>query len=334
MTILALRALGLGDALTGVAALRGVRRAWPGRRVVLAAPRALGEWLASYGVVDDVLPTRGLEPLEWAPPESARHVAVNLHGRGPESHRLLQKTGPDRLVAFGCAEAGHAGPAWDPHEHEVDRWCRLVRDAGGKCDPEDLRLGPADPPGGRGRHVVVHPGAASGSRRWPADRWAAVAGALAARGLPVAVTGSDAERELCARVRTGALAAGARADVSDVAGRLGLADLADVVASARLVLCGDTGVAHVATAFGTPSVVLFGPTPPAWWGPAIDVDRHAVLWHGAPDHHGGPAHRGDPHGDAVDPALARITVDEVLAAAEPLLREAARPGWAQRVTRT
>jgi ADP-heptose:LPS heptosyltransferase len=318
VTVLVLRALGLGDALTGVAALRGVRRAWPGRRLVLAAPRGLGEWLASYGVVDDVLPAHGLEPLEWAPFERG-HVAVNLHGKGPESHRLLQKTGPDRLVAFGSPEAGHTGPGWSPDEHEVDRWCRLVRDAGGECGPEDLRLGPADPPGGRGRHVVVHPGAASGSRRWPADRWAAVAGALAACGLPVVVTGSDAERELCARVRAEAPAAGARAEVSDVAGRLELADLADVVASARLVLCGDTGVAHVATAFGTPSVVLFGPTPPAWWGPAIDVDRHAVLWHGAPGHRGGPAHRGDPHGDAVDPALARITVDEVLAAVDPLL---------------
>lgn len=314
MTVLVLRALGLGDTLTGVPALRGVRRAWPGRRVVLAAPPGLGAWLASHGVVDDVLPTGGLEPLggDWS-----GHVAINLHGRGPESHRVLQKTGPGRLVAFGCPEVGHDGPAWDPAEHEVDRWCRLVRDAGGECGPEDLRLGPADPPGGRGRHVVVHPGAASGSRRWPPDRWAAVAGALAGRGVPVVVTGSDVERPLCARVRAGAAraaeAAGATPDVTDLAGRLDLPGMADVVATARLVLCGDTGVAHVATAFGTPSVVLFGPTPPAWWGPAIDRERHAVLWHGAPDH------RGDPHGETLDPALAAVTVDGVLAAAEPLL---------------
>lgn len=317
MTVVVLRALGLGDTLTGVAALRGMRRAWPGRRVVLAAPRPLGAWLASHGVVDDVLPAHGLEPLGG---DLSGHVAVNLHGRGPESHRVLQKTGPDRLVAFGCREAGHEGPAWDPDEHEVDRWCRLVRDAGGECGPEDLRLGPPDPPGGRGRHVVVHPGAASGSRRWPADRWAAVAGVLARRGFPVVVTGSDGERPLCSRVRSGAAraaeaagAAPAVTEVTDLAGRLDLAGLADVVATARLVLCGDTGVAHVATAFGTPSVVLFGPTPPAWWGPAVDRERHAVLWHGAPDH------RGDPHATVLDPALAAVTVDEVLAAAERLL---------------
>jgi hypothetical protein len=176
VTVLVLRTLGLGDTLTGVAALRGVRRAWPGRRVVLAAPRPLGAWLASAGVVDDVLPTHGLEPLDRG---AAGHVAVDLHGRGPESHRVLLKTSPERLVAFGCPEVGHVGPEWDPDEHEVHRWCRLVRDAGGECGPEDLRLGPPDPPGGRGPHAVVHPGAASGSRRWPPERWAAVAGARA-----------------------------------------------------------------------------------------------------------------------------------------------------------
>lgn len=316
MTVLALRALGLGDTLTGVAALRGVRRAWPGHRLVLAAPGPLGAWLASAGVVDDVLPSRGLEPLGW---DAASHVAVDLHGRGPESHRVLLKTAPRQLVAFDCAEVGHDGPPWRPDEHEVHRWCRLVRDAGGECGPEDLRVGPPDPAGGRGPHVVVHPGAASGSRRWPCERWAAVAGALARRGLPVVVTGSDAERDLCARVVAGVRhdgerhAGGPAGEVSDVAGRLDLHGLAEVVSTARLVVCGDTGVAHVATAFGTPSVVLFGPTPPASWGPAIDLDRHVVLWRGAPGYH------GDPHARALDPALAAITVDDVLAATDALL---------------
>ena len=86
---------------------------------------------------------------------------------------------------------------------------------------------------------------------------------------------------------------------------------------ARLVVCGDTGVAHLATAYGTPSVVLFGPTSPATWGPAVDVERHTVLWHG--DGTAGGAYRGDPHGAVLDPALARVTVDEVVAAADALL---------------
>lgn len=311
--VLVLRALGLGDALTGVPALRGLRRAFPGRPLVLAAPEPVGRYLQRQGVVDDVLPTAGLVPLElppgWAP---GGHVAVNLHGRGPLSHSLLLATRPQRLVAFACPDAGHDdGPSWHADEHEVERWCRLVRGAGGECGPGDLLLRKSSTALRTGP-VVLHPGAASGSRRWPADRWAAVARELTDRGHPVVVTGSRDERVLCADVAAGAR--GAR----NTAGALDLDGLTDLVAQARLVLCGDTGVAHLATACATPSVVLFGPTPPAEWGPAIDLVLHTVLWHGDP----GDADRGDPHRPELDPLLARITVGEVLAAATALLEDA------------
>ena len=69
------------------------------------------------------------------------------------------------------------------------------------------------------------------------------------------------------------------------------------------VLCGDTGLAHLATAFGVPSVVLFGPTPPAEWGPPPERAQHVAL------HRGG---RGDPHADTPDPGLLAITVADVL----------------------
>lgn len=309
--VVVLRALGLGDALTGVAALRGVRRAWPGRRLWLAGPEPIGRWLAARGVVDAVLPARGLGPLRGI--GGGGHIAVDLHGRGPQSHAVLQATHPARLVAFDCPAAGHRGPPWRADEHEVDRWCRLIADAGGPCGPEDLRLlGAATRYGGDrlGGSVLLHPGAASGSRRWPADRWGALGSRVAAAGHPVAVTGGPGERDLCARV---ARLAGAR----DLAGHLDLDALAALVAGARLLVCGDTGVAHLATALGTPSVLLFGPTPPRSWGPRIDHERHTVLWHGDPEH------PGDPHGSALDPALARITVAEVADAVTRSLAPAA-----------
>lgn len=318
MTVLVLRALGLGDALTGVAALRGVRRAWPGHRIVLAAPRPFGQLLADHGIVDAVLPTQGLArlPWPWAGPGGAQDapgcLAVNLHGSGPQSHRVLQATRPDALIGFDSADADHLGPDWKDDEHEVLRWCRLVRSVGGSCGPEDLRLGPGDPPGGRAE-VIVHPGAAAEARRWPAARWARVVSALAARGYYVVLTGSEAERDLCARVRLEANAGDAARDTS---GRLGLPALAELVSTARLVVSGDTGVAHLATAYGTPSVTLFGPTPPALWGPTLDLHRHLVIWHGE---RGAP--RRDANATRLDPALARVAVDEVVAACESMLTQ-------------
>jgi ADP-heptose:LPS heptosyltransferase len=307
--VVALRALGLGDLLTGVPALRGVRRAWPGAELALAAPEPGGRFLQELGVVDTVLPLSGLDEPVPAGGRPAPDVAVNLHGRGPQSHRLLEELAPRRLVGFASDQAGFSdGPAWDEGEHEVDRWCRLVAGTGGACTREDLRL---DLPGagrGPGDVVVVHPGAASGSRRWPVGRWQAVVRALVGRGHGVVVTGVAAERHLCA------LVAGATPGAEDWCGRLDLRGLAERVASARLLLCGDTGVAHVATAVGTPSVLLFGPTDPARWGPALDPQLHHVLWH---PRNGDPV--GDPHGAPIDVRLARTGVDEVLCAAERLL---------------
>jgi hypothetical protein len=294
-----------------------VRRRFPRERLVLAAPLEIGSLLRALGVVDDVLPHSGLDALD--PPALAAHglqdgghVAVNLHGRGPQSHRVLQATRPRDLIAFGAPDAGHAGPQWLPDEHEVDRWCRLIRSAGGDCGRPDLLL--PDVPdavvldGESLRDVVVlHPGAASGSRRWPAARWAEVANALMSHGHRVVVTGVEAERPL-----TNAVASRANG-VWDLAGRLTLAAMDATVANASLLLSGDTGVAHLATARRTPSVVLFGPTPPSEWGPAVDADLHTVIWHDIPD---APA---DPHGDVIDPRLEAVAVDEVVQAANRLL---------------
>ncbi|GAA1534384.1 glycosyltransferase family 9 protein [Kribbella lupini] len=295
MTVLALRALGLGDALTGVPALRGLKRLYPDRPLVLAGPETVSSWLQRQGVVDAVIPTAG---LTGPPPGRAlgSHLAVNLHGRGPESHRLLLDGGPEELIGFDCPDLGfRRTTVWRADEHEVDRWCRLVRDAGGSCSPEDLRLDVRVEASGA---VLVHPGAASVARQWPPDRWVAVVTALQDAGRPVVVTGGPAEQELCRLVSkpTGC---------EDLSGLLDLDSLAETVAGAELLISGDTGVAHLATAVGTPTVTLFGPTPPTLWGPAIDPDLHTVLYRGTAP--------GDPHADRPDPALLAITVQEVLA---------------------
>jgi ADP-heptose:LPS heptosyltransferase len=89
-----------------------------------------------------------------------------------------------------------------------------------------------------------------------------------------------------------------------VAGQTTLAELACLVAYAGRVVCGDTGIAHLATAFGTPSVVLFGPVPPSRWGPPGPPAPHRALWAGL---------RGDPHAPCPHEGLLRLEQDEVLA---------------------
>ncbi len=82
------------------------------------------------------------------------------------------------------------------------------------------------------------------------------------------------------------------------------------MASALLVVCGDTGIAHVASAYGTQSVVLFGPVGPDRWGPP--PGPHVALDH--------PAVRtGDRFAATPDAALLAITPAEVLDAIEGVI---------------
>lgn len=302
MRIVLLRALKLGDFLTGIPAYRGVRRAFPHAHIQLAAPRhfaPLAELLG--GAIDEVVDVGELEPL----PAVCRDadVGIDLHGCGPASHRVLLDAGVKRLLAFRRPETPESadGPQHDPSEHEVARWCRLLAWYGITADPSDLDLAvPLIPVPQRVRDAtLIHPGAASESRCWPTERWVSVAKTEQAEGRRVILTGSAGEAP---RAKAIAVAAGVP-PTHVYAGKTSLRELAALVAASGRVVCGDTGIAHFATAYRRPSVVLFGPTPPSTWGPP-PRPYHRVLWNGTV---------GDPHAATVDAGLAAITPERVIA---------------------
>jgi ADP-heptose:LPS heptosyltransferase len=320
-TLLILRALGLGDILTGLPAMRALTDAFPTHHKIIAAPLRFAPLLIREGAADEVVDHHDLAPLD--PALTGPDVAVDLHGRGPGSQPLLLALRPRRLIAFAHPDLPDtaSGPRWRPGEHEVQHWCRLLAESGIPSDPQRLQIQPpAGPPPPRAvGATVIHPGAASGARRWPPERFAAIARSEANPGRPVVITGTSDERPLAEIVAT---AAGL--DPSCVLAGTDLDELIRIVAAAGAVVCGDTGVAHLATALGTPSVVLFGPTPPSEWGPPPDRPHHIALWAGR---------RGDPHAASVDAGLLTITVAEVnnalarlpaRAAPEPML--AGNPG--------
>jgi ADP-heptose:LPS heptosyltransferase len=308
VTVVVLRDLGLGDLLTAVPALRAIAEAFPDDARVLVGPPELAPLMPLFANV------RGGHSQPWRMEDVARQVdvAVNLHGRGPQSTRALRALRPPHLIAFG-----ERGSAWRDREHEVHRWCRLLEENGIPADRARLDLprlhsaGNSPPPvwAIACRTAVVHPGAAFGSRRWPAGRWAEVARGIRERGFDVVITGSGGEAALANGI---ARAAGLARD-RVLAGRTDVVALARLVGGASLVVSGDTGIAHLATAMGTPSVTLFGPVSPAEWGPPRDRLQHRAVWRAAAGDY-----RGDPRGDTLDPVLAAITADEVLQALDSL----------------
>ena len=107
-----------------------------------------------------------------------------------------------------------------------------------------------------------------GTKRWPAERYAALADALAGRGLPCVVLIGPGERELGARV-----AASARAALPVLGADLDPVELAAVLARARCAVTNDSGPMHLAGAVGTPVVAFFGATDPGRTGPSGSPSR-------------------------------------------------------------
>jgi ADP-heptose:LPS heptosyltransferase len=304
--VVSLRASGLGDLCTVVPALRGVRRAFPDATHLLAAPAALWPLARATGAVDGLLDVRGLE--QPIPYRGRVDVAIDLHGCGPESHRLLLDLGPLRLLAHSNGTVPYTGPSWVEELHDVRRWCDLLVQFGIPCDTGDLGLEPPDeePVPGTRRATVIHAGAGAPDRVWPFERWAAVAREELANGHRVVLTGSPAERTLAEAIAD----ATGRSGVLVLAGETDLSALMRVVAHAGRVLSSDTGVAHLAYAFGIPSVTLFGPMAPRYWGPPPS-GPHVALWTGA-----GRSRPGNDGGS--DAGLLGIEVIDVLLAVRHL----------------
>ncbi|GAA5093238.1 glycosyltransferase family 9 protein [Nocardia iowensis] len=311
--VLVLQARGLGDLLTAVPALRALRRAKPHDRIVLAAPHRLKPIVDLTASVDAIMPTAELGGLRWdAPPPQ---LAINLHGPSTESIVELEKTDAGRILSYrNPAFPELSGPEWQTDMHDVDRWCHLLESDGIVADRRNLGLVPPVSTTSHRGCVVVHVGAGAPARRWPPDRFAAVVRHLLVLGREVVLTGDAHERDI-------ALNIAARAGLPTgqvLAGEQNLIELAATIAEAGLVICGDTGVAHLATAFGTRTVLLFGPTPPRWGGPPPHLlNRHAVLWAGQ---------LGDPNADTPDAGLLRIGVTDVINAVDKQLNKGSAPG--------
>ncbi len=299
--IAVLRALQLGDLLCAVPALRALRTGWPEAEIVLVGLPWARSFVERFGhYLDGFREFPGWPGLPERPPQVERlpaflaamqaerfDLAVQLHGSGPFVNPLTVLFGARRCAGFYlpgdfCPDPDLFLP-WPDRGLEIRRLLRLTEFLGLPTPSEDLEfpLLPQDfeevdrltAPGGLrpGKYVCVHPGASTPARRWPAGHFASVAAALSGRGLGVVLTGTAAEAGL-----TRALAAALPCPCLDMAGRTTLGGVAALLAGARLLVCNDTGVSHLAAALGVPSVVVSTGDNPARWAPA-DGRRHRVL---------------------------------------------------------
>lgn len=122
-----------------------------------------------------------------------------------------------------------------------------------------------------GEYVALHAGASVATRRWSPEWFAEVGAWLREQGYQVVLTGTEGDAEATARV-----AAQLGEPLVDLTGKTDLGAVGLVVKNARLLVCNDTGVSHVAAAVETPSVVLCINSDWRRWAP-LNRARHRPI---------------------------------------------------------
>lgn len=195
----------------------------------------------------------------------------------------------DMELARGIAgDALHRAAPLLPIDLQAENWCKTLLSALG------------DRP-----VALITPGAGWGAKRWPAERYAAVAAGLNQRGMRVLINTGPGEETLSAAIES----------TSNHSATPVKASLSQLIAlTRRIALCvaGDTGPLHLACALGRPVVGIYGPTDPSRNGPY--GTRSVVLR--------SPLSRRD-HSRRAEPETGLLTIapEEVLQAADSLLAE-------------
>ena len=288
-----------GDLIMATPGFRALRSGFPGARLTLHVRAELQPLIAGAPWFDEVLPldsygkgtaaliregrvmrTRHFD-LGLCLPDSfssallmrlggvRRIVGYRRNGRGALLHHRVAppKTGGRRLMiareqhvlgliaSVGCPPQGTGLELHVTEAEEAEARQRL----------EDRGVREAE------AIAVLAPGASYGpSKIWPPAGFAHVGDALAAAGGSVVVVGTPDERRL-----SGQVLAAMQEPAVDLTGELALGALKALVRRARVLICNDAGTRHIAAAFGTPCVVLMGPT--SLEKTSLNLERIKVL---------------------------------------------------------
>lgn len=297
-SILVFRALQVGDMLCAVPALRALRARLPDAEITLAGLPWAHQFVERFpDLIDAFIPFPGHPALPEQATEGDAYpeflatvrerrfdLALQMHGNGGVTNPLIAAFGATWQAGFDArgTQRGDGFVRYPARGHEIHRLLALTTHLGAPPQGDALQFPLTDadadelarsrvrvPPG---RYVCLHPGSRDPAKRWPAESFAALGDALAARGYSVVLTGSEAERPL-----TAAVAAAMHAPAYDAAAPISLGAMARLMSGASLLVSNDTGAAHVACGLRLPSVVVFRASDMARWAP-LDGARHRAVW--------------------------------------------------------
>lgn len=251
----------LGDTLLLAPLLAKIARQFEGAECVVLARPAVAPLLSGKPYGCSVLP---FDPRD---PASVKNVLASgpydlAYVLGDNRYAWLARAAGARwIVGFGKDV-----PAWknwmidEAHEwpSSPEAWADMTTALVPGRAPEAFRIGDWPTPAAapfelpQRPYAVLHVGASSPLKLWPAERWTALAQTLEAHGVLPVWSGGRGEEQWVDE-------ADPEQRYLRYCGNLTLAQLWQLLAGARLLVCPDTGVAHLGRIVGVPTVALFGP---------------------------------------------------------------------------
>ncbi|HTN44252.1 MAG TPA: glycosyltransferase family 9 protein [Nitrospiria bacterium] len=312
---LILRPGGMGDAILLIPLLRALKERFPAATIEILAERRNAE---IFGLVEDLVSVvfRYDRLGEFLRVLARRYDAVidteQWYRLSAVAARLIRA--PIRC-GFATNERSRLFDipvGYDPGRYEAENFLAGLAALTGEpvhFDPTRPFLTNSTPVSDASGFVLISPGASYPEKQWGLGKFRELTEGLAADGRPVGLIGGTADIPLAGDIVRGL-------PIRNFVGRTSLQETARLIAAAELVIGGDSVALHLAAAFGTPSIALFGPTAPSQWAPR--GKGHRTLHHPPPC---SPCSRFGyipPCPYEVD-CLKRISVEEVLATAREIL---------------
>jgi heptosyltransferase-2 len=285
--ILMVRLSALGDVVLATPVLRALRAHFPAAQI---------DWLVESSYLDLVVGNPhlseavaydkrgvhrgalGLLRLRLELQRRRYDLVIDLQAK-PKTAALVRLLGAGRVVSLQKRDApallraavGRDRPL--VRAHAVELYLEVLASLGIPAAGLPLELPPRAARLPRTGAAGLAPGARWATKRWSPARFAEVGNRLAARGHPVVLVGGPGDVAELDAVRAG-LDAPPLLDTR----ALSIAQLIDTVAGFGVLVAGDSGPVHIASALGIPTVALFGPTSPQRWGPL--GAQHRVVTRG------------------------------------------------------
>jgi heptosyltransferase-3 len=337
--VLVIRLRSIGDTVLATPSLFALKRFLPHASVDILLEDWVAPVLDGFQQVDQVITLERKNTAARA--RVARQlrgnnydVVYNLHG-GTTATLLTRATGAKHRVGYQTYQYArlhnHLSPSssllWGRDKtHSVEQQLALLgwtgvpvsdrpptrlavtREASANVAARLTAAGLAETP-----FAVIHPAAAFATKQWAADKFGRVADDVRSRGLAVVAITTPNEKSIIDEMNKHTVApAAAFTDLT-------LPEITALLARARVFIGNDSGIAHIAAAVETPSVVIFGSSNTAHWRPWANAAAEVVL----EELECQPCHGYFCEKFAEPECIKRVPVERVIAATERVLRESA-----------